>query len=55
MSKFGDILGAIANAPITKRAITNREVLHEAYSYAKPSSFSPGMRIEVGGVTILLI
>ena len=43
------------NAPIEKRAITNLGVLNEAYDYAKPSSFSRGMRIDVGNVAILLI
>jgi enamine deaminase RidA (YjgF/YER057c/UK114 family) len=55
MNEFGDILEAIAHAPIAKRAITNRGVLNEAYSYAKPSSFSRGMRIDIGGVAILFI
>jgi enamine deaminase RidA (YjgF/YER057c/UK114 family) len=30
-------------------------VLNEAYHYAKPSSFSRGMRIDLNGLTILLI
>ena len=55
MNEFGDILDAIAHAPIAKRAITNHGVLNEAFAYAKPSSFSRGMRIDVGSVTILLI
>ncbi|MGD0771775.1 MAG: Rid family hydrolase [Candidatus Solibacter sp.] len=38
-----------------KRAITNLRVLNEAYDYAKPSSFSRGMRIDLNGLTILLI
>ena len=42
-------------APIEKRAITNHGVLNEAYAYAKPSSFSRGMRIDLNGVTIPLI
>jgi 2-iminobutanoate/2-iminopropanoate deaminase len=42
-------------APIEKRAITNHSVLNEAYSYARPSSFSRGMRIDLNGVVILLI
>ncbi len=46
---------AIAHMPIEKRAITNNDVLNEAYAYAKPSSFSRGMRIDVNGLTILLI
>jgi 2-iminobutanoate/2-iminopropanoate deaminase len=41
--------------PVEKRAITNLGVLNEAYDYAKPSSFSRGMRIDLGDVVILLI
>lgn len=48
-------LANIGNAPIQKRAITNLGVLNEAYDYAKPSSFSRGMRIDLNGVVILLI
>lgn len=31
------------------------ETLNEAYNYAKPSSFSRGLRLDIKGVTILLI
>lgn len=55
MMDFTDVLGAIAQAPIAKRAMTNHGVLNEAYAYAKPSLFSRGMRIDIGGVAILLI
>ena len=55
MNAFAEILESIAHAPIQKRAITNHGVLNEAYAYAKPSSFSRGMRIDLGSVTILLI
>ena len=55
MSAFAEILETIGHAPVKKRAITNHEVLNEAFAYAKPSSFSRGMRIDLGGVTILLI
>lgn len=55
MSTFAEVLETIAHAPIQKRAITNHGVLNEAYAYAKPSSFSRGMRIDLNGVTILLI
>jgi len=44
-----------SKAPIEKRAITNLNVLNEAYDYAKPSSFSRGMRIELGNFVLLLI
>ena len=55
MNAFADILEAIAHAPIEKRAMTNHGVLNEAYAYAKPSSFSRGMRIDLNGLAILLI
>ncbi len=55
MSTFSEILETIAHAPIQKRAMTNHGVLNEAYHYAKPSSFSRGMRIDLNGLTILLI
>ena len=55
MSAIAEILEAIGHAPIEKRAMTNLGVLNEAYAYAKPSSFSRGMRIDIGGVVILLI
>jgi 2-iminobutanoate/2-iminopropanoate deaminase len=55
MSAFAEILEAISHAPVMKRAVTNHAVLNEAFAYAKPSSFSRGMRIDLGGMTILLI
>jgi enamine deaminase RidA (YjgF/YER057c/UK114 family) len=55
MISFSEILETIAHAPIKKRAMTNHGVLNEAYAYAKPSSFSRGMRIDLNGLTILLI
>src|SRR5437763_12807548 len=53
-----ELIEALAQAgqsPIDKRAITNPQCLNEAYAYAKPSSFSRGMRIDLNGVAILLI
>ncbi len=55
MNNFSKITEAIAQVPVKKRAITNHEVLNEAFAYAKPSSFSRGMRIDLNGLTILLI
>lgn len=46
---------ALGILPIVKRAITNHSVLNEAFDYAKPSSFSRGMRIDLKGIVILLI
>jgi enamine deaminase RidA (YjgF/YER057c/UK114 family) len=51
-----ELLDQIAGAAeVKKRAITALSVLNEAYEYPKPSSFSRGMRIDLGGVAILLI
>jgi enamine deaminase RidA (YjgF/YER057c/UK114 family) len=58
MMKLEDITGELLmqqNAPIEKRAMTNLHVLNEAFAYEKPSSFSRGMRIDIGNVVILLI
>jgi enamine deaminase RidA (YjgF/YER057c/UK114 family) len=58
MMNLEDITGEILmqqNAPIEKRAMTNLHVLNEAFAYEKPSSFSRGMRIDIGNVVILLI
>src|SRR5437764_3994210 len=41
------------NAPVVKRAITNHEVLNEAYNYG--SAFSRGLRIDLNGLCIVLI
>jgi 2-iminobutanoate/2-iminopropanoate deaminase len=51
----GILDAAAAHGPIKKRAMTNHGVLNEAYDYAKPSSFSRGMRIDIGGTALLLI
>lgn len=48
-----EILSEIVTGPVTKRAITNHKVLNEAYAYG--SAFSRGMRIDLEGLTILLI
>ena len=58
MMNLEDITGEILmqrNAPIEKRAMTNLHVLNEAFRYDQPSSFSRGMRIDIGNVVILLI
>jgi len=51
-----DAIRAIAAArTIEKKAITNPRVLNEAYDYARPSSFSRGIRLDLGNFVILLI
>ena len=48
-----ELLAEVATAPVLKRAITNHKALNEAYDYG--SAFSRGMRIDLNGLTILLI
>ncbi len=48
-----DLLTEVTAGPVTKRAITNHRVLNEAYDYG--SAFSRGLRIDLKGLTILLI
>ncbi len=55
MNASAEILNTIAHTPVRKSAMTELGVLNEAYAYAKPSSFSRGMRIDLNGLTILLI
>jgi 2-iminobutanoate/2-iminopropanoate deaminase len=41
--------------PVSKKAIKAPGALNEAYDYERPSSFSRGLRLDIKGVTILLI
>ena len=50
-----ELLNHLAALPVEKRAISNLGVLNEAYDYPRRSSFSRGMRIDLNGLTILLI
>jgi 2-iminobutanoate/2-iminopropanoate deaminase len=50
-----EIIKEIAGAPVQKRAISNPNVLNEAFDYLRPSSFSRGLRIDLNGLVILLI
>ena len=50
-----ELIQEVTNAPVEKRAVTNLNTLNEAFHYAKPSSFSRGMRIDLGNVVVLLI
>lgn len=43
------------HTPVSKKAISDPHVLNEACEYAKPSSFSRGLRLDIKGVTILMI
>ena len=55
MNTLAEIARNLGGSPVKKRAISNHDVLNEAFSYAKPSAFSRGMRIDLNGLVILLI
>jgi enamine deaminase RidA (YjgF/YER057c/UK114 family) len=44
-----------SHKPIPKKAVSAPSALNEAYNYPKPSSFSRALRLDIKGVTILLI
>ena len=51
-----EILEAVSSgAAIEKKAMSAPGVLNEAYCYEKPSSFSRGLRLELGDFVVLLI
>ncbi len=47
-----ELSGAIA---IKTKAISAPQALSEAYDYPRPSSFSRGLRIDLNGISVLLI
>jgi enamine deaminase RidA (YjgF/YER057c/UK114 family) len=55
MNTLAELAKNLGKAPVKKRAITNHDVLNEAFTYARPSAFSRGMRIDLNGLVILLI
>ncbi|MGA2072953.1 MAG: Rid family hydrolase [Terriglobia bacterium] len=44
-----------SHKPMPKKAVSAPQTLNEAYDYPKPSSFSRALRLDIKGVTILLI
>ena len=51
-----EILEAVSSASgIEKKRMSALGVLNEAYHYEKPSSFSRGLRLDLGSVVVLLI
>ncbi len=47
--------GGRRHLPVARQAVSAPIVLNEAYDYAKPSSFSRGLRLDLGAYTLLLI
>jgi 2-iminobutanoate/2-iminopropanoate deaminase len=51
-----DLLQEMGNVTsIEKKPISAPDALNEAFRYARPSSFSRGLRLDLGGIAILLI
>jgi enamine deaminase RidA (YjgF/YER057c/UK114 family) len=44
-----------SHKPIPRKAVSAPSTLNEAFDYPKPSSFSRALRLDIKGVTILLI
>ena len=44
-----------SHKPVAKKAISAPRIINEAHDYAKPSSFSRGLRLDIKGITILMI
>jgi 2-iminobutanoate/2-iminopropanoate deaminase len=54
--EIGKLMEEVARArSVEKRPISALDALNEAYHYARPSSFSRGIRLDFGNVTVLLI
>ena len=51
----GSVVPPETGERIPRRAISATRVLNEAYDYARPSSFSRGLRVDLPGATMLLI
>ena len=53
---MNEVLEEVSRAQtIAKKPITALNALNEAFNYARPSSFSRGLRLDLGGITVLLI
>ncbi|HLK63437.1 MAG TPA: Rid family hydrolase [Bryobacteraceae bacterium] len=56
MMSISEALDEVAGAnTIQKRAVRAPRALNEAFDYARPSSFSRGLRLDFGNVAVLLI
>ena len=55
-AELAALIPQVRNGPrIGKRAISAPDVLNEAHAYARPSSFSRGMRLDLPGATMLFL
>ena len=53
--KFEEMIAEISGATVVKKQVSAPEVLNEAYTYERPSSFSRALRVELNGIVILFI
>ena len=49
------LLDCATDTDLVKAAISNPRVLNEAFHYERPSSFSRGLRLDLGNFSVLLI
>ena len=49
------LAAAMSAAALEKKQVRASQSLNEAYDYARPSSFSRGLRLDFGNVAVLLI
>ena len=54
-TELDGVTGKETHNKVSRKAIRAPEALNEAYAYERPSSFSRGLRLDIKGVTILLI
>src|ERR1041384_1311245 len=53
---INDVIQELAAArTVAKKPMSAPEGLNEAFHYSRPSSFSRGLRLDLGGMTVLLI
>jgi 2-iminobutanoate/2-iminopropanoate deaminase len=53
---MNEVIAELASAQsIEKKPITALQALNEAFDYPKPSSFSRGLRLDFGAISVLLI
>ena len=54
--RMDEVIAAVSQSKtLVKKAVSAPDVLNEAYSYEKPSSFARAMRMDFGDVAVLLI
>jgi 2-iminobutanoate/2-iminopropanoate deaminase len=55
-AELAELTPVVRSGPrIAKRAISAPDLLNEAHAYARPSSFSRGIRLDLPGATMLLL